>query len=681
MIDSSTLIKAYKLMCTARAMAALYEKNRSVCKYVHSVSTGHEAIQLATAFQLEPQDYLSPYYRDESLLLGLDFSPEILMRQLLAKGDDIFTGGKVYYAHPNFRGPGGPTIIHQSSATGMQAIPATGIAQGIAYLEKIQRIQNHPVVLCSFGDASITEGEVSEAFQFAALKQLPIIYLVQDNEWGISVSSEEARSMDAFYYAGGFAGMERIKIDGADFEQSFYCMQQVFQWVRKYRRPYLVQARVPLLTHHTSGVRMEAYRTTDDLARHRAADPLPVLKRQLQRHGITQELMNELEEEAAEIAEADFEKAIAAPEPDVSTARENIFVPTPVLTESGERTPADAKKIPMVDAVLYALREILEDDPDAVLYGQDIGRRLGGVFRETATLAAQFGDDRVFNTAIQEAYLIGSTAGMCATGLKPIVEIQFGDYIYPGFNQLVTEISKSCYLSNGKFPVQTLIRVPVGAYQGGGPYHSGCIETTLLSIKGIKIVYPSNAADMKGLLKAAFLDPNPVIMLEHKGLYWSKVPGTEQAKTAEPARDYIIPLGKAAITLQADEQAVHHGESVVVITYGMGVYWAIAAAVNLPGQVEVLDLRCLFPLDEELVFESVRRHGKCLVLTEEPQNNSFAEALAGRISKACFTALDAAVEVLGALDVPAIPMNIVLESEVLPNAGKVEAKLKALLYS
>src|SRR5450631_4073023 len=347
MIDSEILIRAFKLMVTARAMAATYEKNRSVCKYVHSVSSGHEAIQLATAFQLEPWDFVSPYYRDESILLGLGFSPEILMRQLLAKGTDIFTGGKAYYAHPNFRGEDKPTIIHQSSATGMQAIPATGVAQGIAFLEAAGRIQQNPVVLCSFGDASITEGEVSEAFQFAALKQLPIIYLVQDNEWGISVSSEEARSMDAFYYAGGFAGMERIKIDGADFEQSFHCMQQVFQWVRKYRRPYLVQARVPLLTHHTRGVRMESYRTAADLAMHRAADPLPVLKRQMQRHGITQEFMTELEEEAVKIAENDFEKTIASPEPEVSTASEYIFVPTPVLTESGERTPADAKKIPM----------------------------------------------------------------------------------------------------------------------------------------------------------------------------------------------------------------------------------------------------------------------------------------------------------------------------------------------
>ncbi|MEJ0080887.1 MAG: thiamine pyrophosphate-dependent enzyme [Puia sp.] len=486
MVDAGILIRAFRLMATARAMAATYEQNRQVCKYVHSTSSGHEAIQLATAFQLTAEDYVSPYYRDESILLGLGFSPEILMRQLLARGNDIFSGGKVYYTHPNFRGEGKPTIIHQSSATGMQAIPATGIAQGLAYLEKTNADQRRPLVLCSFGDASITEGEVSEAFQVAVLKKLPIIYLVQDNEWGISVSSDEARSMDAFEYAAGFPGMERIKIDGSDFEQSFNCMQQVFRYVRDYRMPYLVQARVPLLTHHTSGVRMEAYRTEEDLAKHRAADPLFLIKRQLQRHGVSQEHITDIEKEAAIQVAADFKAAVASPEPERATAGEHIFVPTSVIHESGERVPSNAKKIPMVDAVLYALREIMEDFPEAILYGQDIGRRLGGVFRETATLAAQFGDDRVFNTAIQEAYIIGSTAGMCATGLKPIVEIQFGDYIYPGFNQLVTEIAKSCYLSCGKFPIQTLIRVPVGAYQGGGPYHSASIETTLLSVKGLK---------------------------------------------------------------------------------------------------------------------------------------------------------------------------------------------------
>src|SRR6202012_500680 len=325
------------------------------------------------------------------------------------------------------------------------------------------------------------------------------------------------------------------------------------------------------------------------------------------------------------------------------------------------------------------IREIMEEYPEALLYGQDVGRRLGGVFREAATLAEQFGDHRVFNTAIQEAYIIGSTVGMSAVGARPIVEVQFADYIYPGFNQLVTEISKSCYLSQGKFPVQTVIRVPIGAYGGGGPYHSGSIETTLLSIKGIKVAYPSNAADMKGLMKAAYFEPNPVIMLEHKGLYWSKVPGTEDPKTIEPSRDYILPLGKGNQVLTADAGRVEAGETACILTYGMGVYWAKAAATRYPGRIEIIDLRTLYPLDEELVFATVRRHGKCLVLTEEQQNNSFAEALAWRITRHCFTRLDAAVEVAGALHLPAVPMNAGLEKAMLPDVPKVAAIIGRLL--
>ncbi len=268
---------------------------------------------------------------------------------------------------------------------------------------------------------------------------------------------------------------------------------------------------------------------------------------------------------------------------------------------------------------------------------------------------------------------------MSAVGVKPIVEVQFADYIFPGFNQLVTEVAKSCFLSCGKFPVQTVIRVPVGAYGGGGPYHSASIETTLLSVKGIKIAYPCNAADMKGLMKAAFLDPNPVIMLEHKGLYWSKVSGTDEAKSIEPGKDYILPLGIANIVVQASDYKIESENTCCVITYGMGVYWAKTAAKNFDGRVEVIDLRTLFPLDEELIFSTVKKHGKCLVLTEEQQNNSFAEALASRISKECFNYLDAPVEVMGALNLPAVPMNIVLEKAMLPNAEKATKIIKSLL--
>jgi len=688
MIDNQILLKAYRLMSQVRVMAETYEANRSICKYVHSTSRGHEAIQLATAFQLQPQDYVSPYYRDESLLLGLGFTPYDLMLQLLAKGEDIFTGGREYYSHPNYKNDDKPGIIHQSSATGMQAIPTTGLAQGIAYLEKINsgnlRKGNNgqlPIVICSLGDASITEGEVSEAFQFAVLKQLPVIYLIQDNNWGISVTAGEARSMNAFEFAAGFKGMGRIQVDGSDFEASYDVMKYVCELVRKQRGPYLVHAQVPLLGHHTSGVRKEFYRTDEDWKKHLQHDPNPKLRRKLLDKGVKEEEILHIERETASSIATDFEKAASSPEPDPLTVTDHIFVPTPVTEEKGDRSPKGAEKVIMVDAALFAIRELMEVYPETVLYGQDVGKRLGGVFREAATLAEKFGDHRVFNTAIQEAYIVGSAVGMSAVGVKPIVEVQFGDYIYPGFNQLVTEVSKSCYLSCGKFPVSMILRVPVGAYGGGGPYHSGCVETTLLSIKGIKVAYPSNAADMKGLMKAAFFDPNPVIMLEHKGLYWSKVPGTEDAKTPEPARNYILPFGKAHIILNADKEKISNGESCVIITYGMGVYWAKAAARRFNQQVEVIDLRTLFPLDEALIFERVKLHGKCLVLTEEQQNNSFAEALAGRISKNCFSFLDSPVEVLGALDVPAIPMNMGLEKAVLPDAEKVARRLQYLLYS
>ena len=687
------LQKAYQLMCQVSAMADTYEANRSLCKYVHSTSRGHEAIQLAAAFQLAPHDFVSPYYRDESILLGIGFTPYELMLQLLAKAEDIFSGGRSYYNHPSYNGKGKPLIIHQSSATGMQAIPSTGIAQGINYWETLRQLNavsidktpgflnasTSPVVICSIGDASMTEGEVSEALQFAVLKKLPIIYLVQDNNWGISATASEVRAMNAYEYAAGFKGLHRVQVDGSDLEASLTVMKEVVDFVRKNRQPYLVHAQVPLLGHHTSGVRKEFYRTEEDLQRHQSHDPRLKLRGRLSMLGVSEEELTFIEKNAAQLVHDDFEKVVAAKEPDPSTVTDHVYAASPVLKETGNRNAEGATKIPMVDAALYAIKEILEDHPEALFYGQDVGKRLGGVFREAATLAEQFGEHRVFNTAIQEAYLVGSTAGMAAAGLRPIVEVQFADYIYPGFNQLVTELSKSCYLSNGKFPIPMVLRVPTGAYGGGGPYHSGSVESTLLTIKGIKVVYPSNAADMKGLMKSAYLDPNPVVVLEHKGLYWSKVPGTEEAKTPEPDRNYCIPLGKGRVVLEALQDSIDHGESAVIITYGMGVYWAQAAAKQFTGRVEVIDLRSLYPLDEELIFARVKAHGKCLVLTEEQQRNSFAEALAGRIATNCFRYLDMPVKVIGSLDLPAVPINLVLESAMLPNPEKVAIALEELL--
>jgi len=677
-VPHEVLLKAFRLMCTAKAMTSHYEEKVAIAsKYVHATSRGHEAIQLAVSLQLQAQDYLAPYYRDDSMLLGIGMRPYELMLQLLAKRDDPFSGGRTYYCHPSLKREGMPKIPHQSSATGMQAIPTTGVAMGVKYMlqQGLLDAENSPVVICSLGDASVTEGEVAEAFQMAALKQFPIIFIVQDNEWDISATAKETRAMNAYEYSKGFIGLEAVSIDGTDFIGCYETVERIINSVRENARPWLVHAKVPLLNHHTSGVRKEWYR--DDLEEAALRDPFPKFKNDLLDLGYGQSELNKIEEESIELVKSDFELALNSADPLPEDLYRHDFAPTPIITEQGERAPIGNEQKVMVDCALFAIQELMTKHPECLLYGQDVGGRLGGVFREAATLAQKFGDDRVFNTPIQEAFIIGSTVGMSAAGCKPIVEVQFADYIWPGLNQLFTEVSRSCYLSNGQWPVSCVIRVPIGAYGSGGPYHSSSVESVLTNIRGIKICYPSTGADLKGLMKAAYYDPNPVVMLEHKGLYWSKIKGTEDAKTIEPSEDYILPLGKARVVIEAD--ASTSIETLTVITYGMGVYWAKNAAKAFPSQIEIIDLRTLAPLDENAIFDSVKKHNKCIVLTEEPYNNSFAQAIAGRIQQHCFKSLDAPVRVIGSENLPAIPLNTILEQTMLPNADKVAKVFAELL--
>ncbi len=669
-------------MSTAKALTELYELNKSVVsKYVHATSRGHEAIQLALGLQLEKIDYVAPYYRDDSILLAIGMEPYDLMLQVLAKRSDPFSGGRTYYSHPSLNNPNYPKIPHQSSATGMQAIPTTGIAMGLKYKEAIgindYSLDNAPVVVCSLGDASCTEGEVAEAFQMAALKQLPIIYLVQDNEWDISANAKEIRAQDVSDYAKGFKGIDVRTIDGSDFTTSYETLNEVIGLVRKERRPFIIHAKVPLLNHHTSGVRMEWYR--DDLEEHKLRDPYPKLINELLSIGTSEDDIKRIEDETKSLVQSDYERALAQEDPKPEDLTNFIFAPTPILEEQGEREPASKEPTVMVDSALFAIREIMENDKNCLLYGQDVGGRLGGVFREAATLAQQFGDDRVFNTPIQEAFIIGSTVGMSAVGLKPIVEVQFADYIWPGLNQLFTEVSRSYYLSNGKWPVSMILRVPIGAYGSGGPYHSSSVESVVTNIRGIKIAYPSNGADLKGLIKAAYHDPNPVVIFEHKGLYWSKIKGTEGASTIEPDQDYILPFGKARTVLHANQDEIEKGNSVGIITYGRGVYWALEAAEQFNGAVEIIDLRTLFPLDEDAMYNCAKKHGKVMLVTEESIECSFTLGLAARIQKQCFEFLDAPIEIIGSIDTPAIPLNSILEETILPNAEKVAEKLKNLI--
>ncbi len=680
-LDQNDLKKGFEYMCTAKTLAEKYEQNKEVtAKYVHATSRGHEAIQIALGMQLKPCDWVSPYYRDDSILLSIGMTPYELMLQVFAKKDDPFSGGRTYYSHPSLNRDDMPKIIHQSSATGMQAIPTTGIAMGIQYRELVGieiDEKEKPLVVCSLGDASCTEGEVSEAFQMAALKQFPIVFLVQDNEWDISANAEETRAQDISQYAQGFKGIEVRTIDGSNFEESYETISEVFNVVRSERRPFLIHAKVPLLGHHTSGVRMEWYR--DDLEEAKKKDPYPKMINLLESNGIPKTEITNIESRIKLDVDEQYERAFNAENPTTESIQDYIFAPTDITEEVGERTPKGKKKTVMVDSALFAVREIMQKHPEALLYGQDVGGRLGGVFREAATLAQTFGDNRVFNTPIQEAFIIGSTVGMSAVGLKPIVEVQFADYIWPGLNQLFTEVSRSYYLSNGKWPISCLIRVPIGAYGSGGPYHSSSVESVLSNIRGIKLVYPSNGADLKGLLKAAYYDPNPVVMLEHKGLYWSKIKGTEKAMSIEPSEDYMIPIGKARIVQESDASFVESGESLGIISYGRGIYWSLEAMNDYKGQIELLDLRSLNPLDHDSMNTLCKKHSHIIIVTEESEECSFALGLAGRLQRDNFKFLDAPIEIIGSVDTPAIPLNSDLELALLPNADKIKKAIDKTL--
>ena len=384
-----------------------------------------------------------------------------------------------------------------------------------------------------------------------------------------------------------------------------------------------------------------------------------------------------LEKSIQEDIKSQFLKAQQAEEPRPEDLYTHIFAPTPVIEEKGNRHGTNNTLKNMVDSGIFAIREIMLKDERCVFYGQDVGARLGGVFREAATLAEQFGDHRVFNTPIQEAFIIGSTVGMSAVGLKPIVEVQFADYIWPGLNQLFSEVSRSNYLSNGKWPVSMVLRVPVGAYGSGGPYHSSSVETIVANIRGVKIVYPTDAADLKGLMKAAYEDPNPVVMFEHKGLYWAKLPGTENAKCIEADEEYIVPIGKANVLIESPP--TKDESTCTIIAYGMGVHWAYNAEKQFPGRIEIIDLRSLVPLDIDTIYQSVRKTNRCLVITEEAVDGSYAQSIAARIQENCFNHLDAPVRTIGSANVPAVPLNEVLEKTMLLNIDKVTSAINSLL--
>lgn len=686
MLNLTTLLDAYQMMVTARTMSDTFAANKKDCHYMFATSRGHEAIQIATGLQLQSCDWLSASYRDDSLLLSLGFSPYELMLQLLGKKNDPFSGGRTYYSHPSSKDPGKPSILPHSSAAGMQAIPSTGLAHALRIAEETGAIKLRktkdgqlPIVVCSMGDVAPTEGELSEALLLAAQQQLPVVYLIQDNLHHSLVRKDEHPNNGSYDWTCIGKGLERLKCDGSNFAESFLTMLRATQIARIERKPVLVHATISQKSFQSYDLKRGSDRYQKRREEVTQLDPVGILRNVLLESGISEDDIRQIEQAVQKRVEHDFSRALLSEDPEPASVEEHIFAPTTITEEMGTRIPQRGKEVGMEEAALRAIEELMKAYPESVVYGQQSASRLGAQVGRIDRLLEKFGEERVCDSGVDESYVIGSTAGMSALGLKPIVDIQCADFIYTGLNQLVNQLSTSCYLTNGKFPVQMVLRVPVGAYEGGGPYNSSSIESTLLSIKGIKVIYPSNAADMKGLMKAAFMDPNPVVFLEHKGLMSDVGKNTEIAMAIEPDADYIVPLGRARTVLEADAMMLERGMTLGVITYGMGVHWALQVAAKSPGLIEVLDLRSLYPLDEEAVFELVQRHGKVLIVTEEPRNNSFTEALAHRITRQCYCHLDAPVEVVGALNLPAVPLHRSLEQAMLPGSEGLDRHLHQLL--
>ena len=677
-LTNDTLKRAYHLMCVTRELDRLYDDRRELYgKYPHSTSRGHEAVQIAAGLQLHPYDYAAPYYRDEALLLAMGVPLRWLMLQLLAKGDDPFSGGRNGYGSPVLKRDGMPKVPYLGLTAGAHVVPATGMAQGLAYLsaQNLRSDFDRPVVLCSLGDGALTNGEVAEALQVALLKRLPIVYLVQDNDWARSARADEYRGMDPYEFAGGIKGMRRTRVNGADFVQAYESLQLAIDYVRIERLPIFMHAKCPLIGNFRSDLPAGRYRTEENLALHGKDDPIVRLRKYLIIEGETEEALERIDEEARALVAEELRLAAETAEPDSGTIALHTFAgASETVPPEAETGTSPGEPLSPARAAAAAISDLLAAHHEALYYGQDVGGALGGLYGEAHGLAGRYGAERVFNMPAQPAYVVGAALGMAVTGCRPIAQVT-AEGLWGGLNQLVHGLSRSNYLSIGQFPAPVVLRVPVGAPGGGGPFGSGSIESVLLRIPGLKVAYPSGAADLAGLLKAAFADPNPVVVLEHRGLY----EGTQPDPAAGTADAGHLPLGKARVVTQATEAKREEGASVAVITYGMGVHWARAAAEGLEGAVEILDLRTLHPLDWEAVMAAVGRHNKALVLTEEAAPGSFAEALAGRIARECFKLLDGPVLVCGAEAVPAIPQHERLEAAVLPSPEKVAAVIRELL--
>ena len=651
-LSDENVVEMYRLMLMARRiddrMWALQRQGRA--DFVLGAS-GHEAIQVASVFPLDKEKYwVLPYYRDMGVGLAWGFTPYEIFLGVFAKKEDPTSGGRQLPSHwsdPARR------VFTQSSVIGTQFPHAAGIAHGL----KMHHTDAVTVVYA--GEGATSEGDWHEAMNWAGIHKLPLIFVIENNQYAISVPNEEGIAGRIADRAQGY-GFPGHLIDGNDPFEVVATMKEAVARARAGEGPTLIEAETYRYYAHTSDDNDTLYRSRDEVESWRKRDPVASLKQYL----IEARLLTEDEEQAIDAAVVEelakaVEQAEASPDPDEPLTRVYAKeIPSGPAATEVEAVP-DGEKVNLITAINKTLHEIMEAHPDTVVFGEDVAREKGGVFKATQQLTSRFGPERCFNTPIAESSIIGCAIGMSATGYKVLPEIQFADYIHPAFDQIVSEAARVSYRSDGRWSCPIVIRTPYGAGIHGAQYHSQSIESFYAQVPGLKVVVPSTPADVKGLLHTAVEDPDPVMFLEPKKLY-------RLAKGPFPAGEHKIPLGRAAIR--------HQGTDLTIIAYGAMAHFTMEAVPMLEDldiSPEVIDLRSLKPLDWNTIEESIKKTSRALIVYEDNEFLGYGAEVAAQIADKSFEWLDAPVRRLALPDVPIMPYSGSLEKMLYPTAADI----------
>ena len=612
--------------------------------FFHIGCSGHEAVQIASALNFDSStDYAYPYYRDQAFCLQWGMEAKELLLSFFAKKDDPNSSGRQmpqHYGHKKLN------IVSNSSPTGTQFLQAVGAAF------VLKREKDKGVVYVSAGEGTASQGDFHEALNWGSREKAPVIFHIQNNGYAISVPVENQISGSSIYkMSSGYDSLARFHIDGTDFFESYNAFQKATDYARKRKGPVLIESKVVRLLPHSSSDDHTKYRQKKDLLRDIDNDPIIKIEKYL----INKKICNnddliKIRNSIKETVNNDSDWAETQPDPEPDTFNHHIFDSSNGYIENDSYTAIN-DKIVMVDAINHALHEEMKLNDKMVIYGQDIEDGKGGVFTATKGLSSKFGSNRVFNSPLAESSIIGTAIGMATLGYKPVVEIQFGDYIWTGMMQIRNELATMRYRSNGDWLCPVVIRVPVGGYIHGALCHSQSIEGYFAHLPGILIAYPSNAKDAKGLLKMACRLNDPVLFLEHKGLYRQPYASSE-----EPDENYLLPFGKGKI--------VHKGEDLTVIAWGAVINKCLDAIKSVDANIEIIDLRTLVPLDFNLIEKSIKKTNRVVIVHEDNITNGFGAELSAQITEKLFEHLDAPVKRIASEDCP-VAYSQILEDEIL----------------